>query len=112
MIILPFVLRHMVSGGMFWCYRSDFDAIGGFDESLVCVADVDFAKRLKQLGRTRSKRYGTVRTAYMTTSCRKFDQFGDWYFVRHPKVVFDIFQQNQRVADALYYDVRSDMPKR
>ena len=111
-IIIAFVLRHRISAGMFWCYKRDFDSIGGFDESLSCVEDVDFARRLKQLGRRRSKRYGTIMGASITTSCRKFDQFGDWYFVRHPKVVYDIFKGNQQVADAFYYDARSDETKR
>lgn len=108
LVILPFVIRHLISAGMFWCYKSDFEAIGGFDESLVCVEDVDFAKRLKTLGRSQAKRYGTIRAASITTSCRKFDQFGDWYFVRNPKVVYDLFNGHQQTADAFYYDVRSD----
>jgi glycosyltransferase involved in cell wall biosynthesis len=112
MVVLPFLLWHRVSAGMFWCYKCDFDAIGGFDETLVCVEDVDFAKRLKELGRTKSKRYGTIRKAHLTTSCRKFDQFGDWYFVRNPKVVYDIFKRNQQAAETFYYDARSDITKR
>lgn len=40
------------------------------------------------------------------TSCRKFDQFGDWYFVKHPKIVFDIFKRRPKAADAFYYDAR------
>ncbi|NNL76710.1 MAG: glycosyltransferase [Desulfobacterales bacterium] len=112
MVVIPFVLRHRVSAGMLWFNKCDFDAIGGFDESLSCVEDVDFARRLKGLGRRRSKRYGTIMSAYITTSCRKFDQFGDWYFVRNPKVVYDIFKRNQQVADAFYYDLRSDKKKR
>ena len=112
MVVLPFVLWHRVSAGMLWCYKYDFDAIGGFDESLICVEDVDFAKRLKQLGRTKSKRYGTIRKAFLTSSCRKFDQFGDWCFVRNPKVVYDIFKRNQKAAEAFYYDARRDITKR
>lgn len=112
MIVLPFVLWHRVGAGMFWCYKCDFDAIGGFDESLVCIEDLDFGKRLKKLGRTQSKRYGTIWKAYLTTSCRKFDQFGDWYFVRHPKVVYDLFKRNPQAAEIFYYDARSDFKKR
>jgi glycosyltransferase involved in cell wall biosynthesis len=108
MVVIPYVIWHRVSAGMFWCYKCDFEAIGGFDESLVCVEDLDFAKRLKQLGRSRRQRYGTIRKAHVTTSCRKFDQFGDWYFVRHPWVVYDIFKRKQKAADAFYYDSRSD----
>ncbi|MCZ6651143.1 MAG: glycosyltransferase [Acidobacteria bacterium] len=108
LMILPFVLRHLVSAGMFWCYKRDFDAIAGFDESLVCAEDVDFAVRLKKLGRATSRRYGTIWKGYMTTSCRKFDQYGDWFLVRNPRLVYDIFHQSQKTADRLYYDQRGD----
>jgi len=110
MVVLPFVVWHRVSAGMFWCFRSDFDVIGGFDERLVCVEDVDFGARLKQLGRKRGLRYGTIRRAHITTSCRKFDQFGDWYFVRHPRVVWNIFRRCQQTSAAFYYDARSTEP--
>lgn len=112
LVVAPFVLWHGVSAGMFWCKRRDFDAIGGFDESLACIEDIDFGQRLKAYGRARGLRYGTIRNAHLTTSCRKFDQFGDWYFVRHPEVVVDIFRRKQAAADAFYYDARSDRVNR
>lgn len=108
LVVAPFVLFHRVSAGMFWCHRRDFDAVGGFDESLACIEDIDFGQRLKAYGRQRGLRYGTIRSAHLITSCRKFDQFGDWYFVRHPEVVVDIFRRKQAAADAFYYDARSD----
>jgi hypothetical protein len=40
------------------------------------------------------------------TSCRKFDRFGDWYFVQNPRVVADIFRSDPRAADRFYYDAR------
>jgi glycosyltransferase involved in cell wall biosynthesis len=111
MVLLPFLLWHRVSAGMFWCLKSDFDAIGGFDESIFCVEDVDFAKRLKKLGKTQSKRYGTILKAHITTSCRKFDQFGDWHFVRNPRLVSQIFKRDRKAADAYYYDARNKIKK-
>lgn len=112
MVVMPFVIWHRVSAGMFWCYKSSFETLEGFDETLACLEDIDFAKRLKKLGRTRSQRYGTIRKAYLTTSCRKFDQFGDWYFIRNPGLVYNIFNRKQKVADAFYYDARSDIKRR
>jgi len=50
MVLLPLLIWHRVSAGMFWCFKSDFDSIGGFDESIICVEDLDFGKRLKKLG--------------------------------------------------------------
>jgi glycosyltransferase involved in cell wall biosynthesis len=68
-----------LSGGMFWCSRADFEAIGGFDESLLLAEDLDFARRLRAHGRRTGRRFTMLRTAPITSSCRKFDRFGDWH---------------------------------
>jgi glycosyltransferase involved in cell wall biosynthesis len=100
------MFRHRVSGGLFWCRREDFEAIGGFDERWVSVEDLDFAKRLKAHGKRQGKRFTTIMKAHIVTSCRKFDLFGDWYFVRNPAVVRRIFSgRSQEDADRFYYDV-------
>jgi glycosyltransferase involved in cell wall biosynthesis len=101
------MLRHRVSGGLFWCLREDFEAIGGFDEDWVSVEDLDFAKRLRTRGRDRGKRFKTITKSHIVTSCRKFDLFGDWYLIRNPGFVWRIFTgKSQQDADAFYYDVR------
>ena len=107
LVVAPFVLWHGVSAGMFWCLRKDYEAIGGFDEKLACVEDIDFGKRLKRYGKDRGKRYCTIRKAHIVTSCRKFDQFGDWYFIKNPMVVYRVFKRDQKQADQFYYDARS-----
>lgn len=106
LVVMPFVLWHRITAGMFWCRKKDFDALDGFDESLACVEDVDFAKRLKALGKSRGQKFATIRRAHLTTSCRKFDQFGDWCFVRHPGWVVGIFRADRKIADEFYYDAR------
>jgi glycosyltransferase involved in cell wall biosynthesis len=68
-----------VSGVMFWCRRSDFAAIGGFDERLLLAEDVDFARRLRAHGRKTGRKFATLRSAPVVTSTRKFDRFGDWH---------------------------------
>jgi glycosyltransferase involved in cell wall biosynthesis len=68
-----------LSGGMFWCRRSDFEAIGGFDERQLLAEDIDFARRLRAHGRTQGQRLTVLRTAPMISSVRKFDRFGDWH---------------------------------
>ena len=104
--IAPYVIKHGVSGGMFWFQRKYFDAIGGFDESLISAEDLDFALRLKKYGRSLGKRYGTILRHLPTTSCRKFDKFGDWYLFRNPRLVKEIFKgTNRRAADLFYYDI-------
>lgn len=96
-----------LSGAMFWFYKRDFDVIGGFDESLVSLEDLDFAKRLKKLGMSRRQKYGTLKRSYVLTSSRKFDEFGDWYLIKNRNLTKRIFTGKDRsAADQFYYDVR------
>lgn len=107
--IIPIMKKHkaVLMGGMFWCYRKDFEAVGGFDETLVSLEDMDFAIRLKQLGDERGQKYGVLKKSRIITSSRKFDEFGDWYLVKNKKLVKDIFEGNNReAADQFYYDVK------
>lgn len=106
-VVAPFVLWHGVSAGMFWYLKKDFDAIGGFDENMACVEDIDFGKRLKRYGKNSGKRYYKISKAHIVTSCRKFDQFGDWYFFKNPMVVYRVFKRDPKQADQFYYDNRS-----
>lgn len=107
LMILPFALKSKIpSAGLFWCFRKDFDAIGGFNESLLTVEDLDFAKRLKAYGKTQGKKFGTLWKSHIITSCRKFDKFGDWYFFKNPKIVRDLFKGSDlKLASQFYYDV-------
>jgi glycosyltransferase involved in cell wall biosynthesis len=105
-ILSAVMLRHRVSGGLFWCLRKDFEAIGGFNETWVCVEDLDFARRLKTYGKSQGTRFKTITKAHIVTSCRKFDTFGDWYLVRNPGLVRRIFSgKSQEDADNFYYNV-------
>lgn len=102
----PYLAKHRVSAGMFWFLRETFEEVGGFDDSLVSVEDLDFALRLKAYGKARGKRYGTIWHHGITTSCRKFDKFGDWYLFRNPRLVKEIFKgTNRNVTNRFYYDV-------
>ena len=106
LILYPLVLLYRVSGGLFWCYRKDFFAVDGFDESIVSVEDVDFALRLKAYGKKQGKRFKKITKAYIQTSCRKFDKFGDWFIFRNPKLVLKLLQgKNQKDADVFYYNI-------
>jgi glycosyltransferase involved in cell wall biosynthesis len=107
--ILPYLAFTGVTFGLFWFWRCDFDAVGGFDPRFVSVEDVDFAQRLKKHGRESGRSWGTLVAAPLVTSCRKFDQFGDWYLFRNPAFVRRVFRGDDRqVADSFWYDVRSD----
>ncbi|MCK5542742.1 MAG: glycosyltransferase [Desulfobacterales bacterium] len=107
LMVVPYMLKARISSaGMFWLYKRDFEAIGGFDESHVSVEDYYFAIKLKAYGKQKRLKYGTIRQGYIVTSCRKFDQFGDWYFFKNPNLVKEIFTgTNQKAANEFYYDV-------
>jgi glycosyltransferase involved in cell wall biosynthesis len=107
--LIPVMIKSggMLSGTMFWCRRRDFDKIGGFDESLVSLEDMDFARRLKTLGKKCEKKYGTLKKSRVITSSRKFDEFGDWYLLKDRKLTKAIFTgRDRKAADKFYYDVR------
>lgn len=38
---------------MFWFYKRDFDEVGGFDEGLVIIEDLDFSAKLNIPGVSR-----------------------------------------------------------
>lgn len=107
--LIPIMIKNRgyVSGAMFWFYKRDFDTIGGFDEELVSLEDMDFAVRLKNYGKTKGKKYGTLKHSYVVTSSRKFDEFGDWYLIKNRKLTKRIFTgKDKEAADSFYYDVR------
>jgi len=94
-----------VSGGLCWCRRQDFTAIGGFNENLVSAEDIDFARRLKAYGKSVRRPFSTLPGAYIVTSCRKFDVLGDWCIFRKPLFMWRLLGgKNRNNADAFYYD--------
>ena len=94
-----------VSAGLFWMPRADFEAIGGFNETIVSAEDLDLALRLKAYGRARGKKFGTLWRAPITTSCRKFDHFGDWYLLRNaPRFLSMLDGRNEPMANHFFYD--------
>lgn len=104
-MVAPYMLRSRISAGMFWLFMKDFEAIGCFDESHISVEDYYFAVKLRAYGMRKGLKYGTIRKANIVTSCRKFDQFGDWYLFRNPKLVKQIFTGiDRKAADKFYYD--------
>jgi len=104
-IMLYLASRGLRSAGVFWCYRRDFDAVGGFDESVLMAEDVDFACRLKAYGKKQGKRFGTLSKSPIRTSCRKFDRFGDWFVFRQPSLIKKMVKgQDAETANRYWYD--------
>jgi glycosyltransferase involved in cell wall biosynthesis len=105
-LLLGYMTLFRLAGGLFWCHRRDFEALGGFNEELSSVEDLDFSRRLRAYGRAQGKRFTTITRAHITTSCRKFDIFGDWYLLRHPILTLRLLRgRSQSEANAYYYDV-------
>jgi glycosyltransferase involved in cell wall biosynthesis len=107
MLLAVMLMWRRVSGGLFWCLRKDFEAISGFDENLISLEDLDFARRLKVYGKSKGKRFTTIKKAHIVTSCRKFDAFGDWYLLTNPRLVRLLLRgKSQEEANHFYYDVK------
>ena len=102
---IPLYFKYgLISVGIFWCYKKDFEAINGFDEDMLLAEDCDFAQRLAIWGLKNGKLYGTIPDA-MVTSSRKFDKNGDWLLVKRPELIWSYLKGNDKKhADEMYYD--------
>jgi len=101
----PVALRYGIQCGVFFVSKNDYFKIGGFNEDLYSAEDVDFARRLKELGRQQGKKYCMWSLAYIITSCRKFDKLGDWYFLKNYKESLALLRSSDRkAADKIWYD--------
>ena len=107
LMVTPYLLLARVSAGMFWMKRKVFEAVDGFDERPESAEDFHFIVKLKRFGAAQGLKYGTIRRAHIITPCRKFDQFGDWYLVKNPRLVKMIFSGKSRTAaNHFYYNVK------
>lgn len=79
-MLVPLVWVMKMDTGVVFCRRADFDAVGGYDETLRFAEDVKFLWALRRVGRTRGQRLVRARSAKAIASTRKFDQFGDWHY--------------------------------
>ncbi len=108
MLIPAWVLG--LSFGLYWFRKTDFNAVGGFSEDKHIAEDVDFLRKLKKHGRISGRRHEIITRESVITSCRKFDQFGDWHFVRifsNPlRVRRAIDGTDREYLDKNWYDVR------
>lgn len=63
-----------VGVGMMHCRKEDFDAIGGFDETIFAAEDVQLAYDLRKLGKPRGQKFNLIQKGWIITSTRKIDQ--------------------------------------
>ena len=80
-MMIPIVWATTMDIGVVFCRRADFDAAGGYDETLKFAEDVKFLFDLRRVGRRRGSRLVRARKAKVIASTRKFDQFGDWHYL-------------------------------
>ena len=80
-MFVPMVWATSIDIGVIFCRRADFEAIGGYNESMKFAEDVRFLWDLRRLGRSRGSRLARARAAKVIASTRKFDQFGDWHYL-------------------------------
>ena len=67
--------------GIFWAERETFLAVGGFSE-LKAMEDAATAKALRAYGKERGKSYTTLRHNVLINSTRKYDDLGDWLYLK------------------------------
>ena len=86
--------------GLVFCRRSDFETIGGYDDTMKFAEDVKLHLDLWRIGRKRRARLVRATKAKSIFSTRKFDKFGDWhYFPIMAKAPWYLL--NRRAGDTL-----------
>jgi glycosyltransferase involved in cell wall biosynthesis len=97
--------------GIFWAKTETFREIGGFAD-LRAMEDAATAKRLKALGKQTGKAYTCLRENCLINSTRKFDEQGDWLYLRmmlqntgsFVKAALGDTGELDKIIDDLFYD--------
>ena len=97
--------------GIFWAEKSTFQVIGGFVEKKA-MEDAATAKALKAYGKRQGKKYGVLHRNVLINSTRKYDDLGDWLYLKlmlgnigtFIKAVFGDRSGLDRMLDKLFYD--------
>ena len=104
-LLLPIVLYWRISAGLFFFSKQAYDAVGGFNEKKSSAEDIFFAIDLKKYAKTQKMKYANLFSASITTSCRKFDKFGDWFVFRRPMIFLKLLTgRYQDHANEIWYD--------
>ncbi len=69
-----YVACSRVGVGMMHCRKKDFEAIGGYDETIYAAEDVQLAYDLRKIGRPRGQKFNLIKKGWVITSTRKIDQ--------------------------------------
>ena len=77
---------HPGSSGVIFCWKDDFEAMGGFDEALEVMENSDLIRKLKTLGK-----YLYIQESAAITSMRRYEKYG---FVRACKLWCKLWLQS------------------
>jgi glycosyltransferase involved in cell wall biosynthesis len=80
-MFMPMVWITGLDIGLSFCWREDFEAVGGYDENRFYAEDVIFPLALRRLGRSRGQQLTRVPKVKALQCTRKFDQFGEWHYL-------------------------------
>ncbi len=97
--------------GMFWAEKSAFDAIDGFAEKRA-MEDVVTAKNLRAYGKKFGKKYGCLKKNYLINSTRKYDDMGDWLYLKLAvenfgsiiKAAMGNYDEWDKLIDKMFYE--------
>ncbi len=97
--------------GIFWAEKDTFVAVNGFSE-IKAGEDIATAKKLKLYGERQGKKYTTLRRNFLINSTRKYDDMGDWLYLRLMIKNFDAFikaaagdrKKLDMLLDKMFYD--------
>lgn len=97
--------------GMFWAEKSAFDAIGGFAD-IRAMEDVATAKKLRAYGKKLGKKYGCLKKNYLINSTRKYDDMGDWLYLKLvvenvgaiTKAALGNYDEWDKLIDKMFYE--------
>ncbi|MBI2422928.1 MAG: glycosyltransferase [Candidatus Hydrogenedentes bacterium] len=88
---------------VFFARAEHFRAMGGFDETVPIAEDYEFGKRLKREGRKHGLTYKNLFRGHVVVSTRKYDEFGDFFILRHPIKLLRACFKDQAVLDEFWY---------
>ena len=98
----------MAQGGVQFCRRTGFDAVGGYDESIYMGEDVDFFWRLGKFARRSGGHVRIIRDVRAIPSSRRFDQWPISRLLIETNPIYIMFCQRRATAWRGWY---SDVPR-
>ena len=98
------LLAGMAQGAAQFCRRSDFAALGGYDESLFMGEDVDFYFRLRKYARHEGGQVSFIRKLRVVPSSRRFDRWSLWRTLLFTNPLFILALRRARFAWRGWYD--------